>query len=141
MTHTPVTTSRRVVPDGIPVVNYDHSSPSDALQHFATLMELAEQGPILWNEFGPGFWVITDYELVKEAYQNYEAFSSDSIIATDPNPQHKWIPTMVNPPEHVKYRQLLNTVFSPAAVAKHEAGAGPRSTESSTGSSQTGPSK
>ncbi len=58
------------------------------------------------------------YEHVREAYQRYEVFSSDSIDPLDPDPAYRFIPTLVNPPDHVKYRQVLNAWFSPAAVAR-----------------------
>ncbi len=110
----------RPIPADMPIIDYDHSKRSAPLAHWTRLDEFAKQAPIVWNDFGPGFWMVMDYELVKEAYQTPEIFTSDSIIATDPNPQHQWIPTMVNAPDHVKYRQILNPVFSPGAVAKHE---------------------
>jgi cytochrome P450 len=43
-------------------------------------------------------------------------FSSDSIDPLDPDPAYRFIPTLINPPEHVKYRQVLNPWFAPAAV-------------------------
>lgn len=111
---------RRQIPADIPIVEYDHSRPATALAHFDRLHELAAESKVWWNDHGPGFWMVMEYEWVKEAYQNAEVFTSDSILATDPNPTHKWIPTMTAGADHLRYRQLLNKVFSPAAVAAHE---------------------
>ncbi|MGE0309714.1 MAG: cytochrome P450, partial [Acidimicrobiia bacterium] len=37
-----------------------------------------------------------------------------------PNPPYMWIPEMLDPPIHTKWRQLLGPLFSPAAIAKLE---------------------
>ena len=58
------------------------------------------------------------HDAVREAYQRHEVFSSDSIDPLDPDPAYRFIPTLINPPDHVKYRQVLNGWFSPAAVAR-----------------------
>jgi cytochrome P450 len=101
---------------GCPVVHYDFSYPRPILTFFSELDDLREQGPAYWNTHGPGYWVLTRYDEVREAYQNPTVFSSDSIDPLDPDPAYRFIPTLVNPPDHVKYRQVLNPWFAPAAV-------------------------
>ena len=81
---------------------------------------LREQHPYFWDPEAQGYWVLTRYEEIREAYQRPELFSSDSFIATDPDPSYHMIPTQLGPPQHIKYRQLLNPQFSPGAVAKME---------------------
>jgi cytochrome P450 len=39
-------------------------------------------------------------------------------VATDPDPAYRFLPSFVDPPQHVKYRKLMNWWFAPAAVAK-----------------------
>jgi cytochrome P450 len=97
-------------------VHYDYSSPRPALGFFHELDSLREESPAYWNTHGPGYWVLTRYDDVREAYQTAAVFSSDSIDPLDPDPAYRFIPTLVNPPEHVKYRQVLNPWFAPAAV-------------------------
>ena len=101
---------------GCPVVHYDFSYPRPILTFFSELDDMREQGPAYWNTHGPGYWVLTRYDEVREAYQNPTVFSSDSIDPLDPDPAYRFIPTLVNPPDHVKYRQVLNPWFAPAAV-------------------------
>jgi cytochrome P450 len=98
------------------VVHYDFSYPRPILTFFSELDDMRERGPAYWNTHGPGYWVLTRYDEVREAYQNPTVFSSDSIDPLDPDPAYRFIPTLVNPPDHVKYRQVLNPWFSPAAV-------------------------
>jgi len=101
---------------GCPIVHYDFSYPRPLLGFFDELDDLREESPAYWNTHGPGYWVLTRYEAVREAYQNPSIFSSDSIDPLDPDPAYRFIPTLVNPPDHVKYRQVLNPWFAPAAV-------------------------
>jgi cytochrome P450 len=103
---------------GCPVVHFDHSATKPMYQYFTELDELRERGRVLWNTFGPGFWVVTRYEDVREAFQNPEVFTSDAINPLEPDPTYHFIPTMVNPPDHVRYRQVLNPWFSPGAVQR-----------------------
>ncbi len=81
------------------------------------LNRLREMAPILWNEDG-GYWIITRAQLAKDIFQDAVVFTNDSITPGDPNPAYKWIPSNINPPQHVQYRQILNYAFGPAAVAR-----------------------
>jgi cytochrome P450 len=104
---------------GWPVVHYDFGATRPLHGFHSELDELREASPFYWSTYGPvGFWMIMRYEHVREAYQHPEIFSSDSIDPLDPDPAYRFIPTLVNPPDHVKYRQVLNSWFSPAAVAR-----------------------
>ena len=71
------------------------------------------------------------HEQVKDLYQNVDLFSSESFTAWDPNPPYRFVPTQIDPPEHIKYRQLLNPKFSPGAVNAAE----PRAREIAAGCS------
>jgi cytochrome P450 len=105
--------------DGWPVLHYDFGATRSLHGFHQELDELRERSPFYWSTYGPvGFWMIMRYEHVREAYQRHEVFSSDSIDPLDPDPAYRFIPTLINPPDHVKYRQVLNTWFSPAAVAR-----------------------
>jgi cytochrome P450 len=103
--------------DGWPVIHYDFGARRRLHGFHQELDELRERSPFYWSTYGPvGFWMIMRYDDVREAYQRYEVFSSDSIDPLDPDPAYRFIPTLINPPDHVKYRQVLNSWFSPAAV-------------------------
>lgn len=115
--------SPRPAPPGAgqcPVVHYDPIAMRPAGTFFAEGDELREEHPFFWNSVAQGFWVLTRYEAIREAYQTPEVFTSDSFMPTDPDPTYHMIPTQERAPRHIKYRQLLNPQFSPAAVAKLE---------------------
>jgi cytochrome P450 len=109
---------------GCPVIHLDTVVDRPVGEWSAALNELRARSPILWNEHG-GYWVITRAQLVKEVFQNPAVFTNDSISPGDPNPSYRWIPSNVNPPLHVQYRQILNHAFGPASVAR----AAPRARE------------
>ena len=103
---------------GWPVIHYDFGATRSLHGFHQELDELRERSPFYWSTYGPvGFWMIMRHDDVRAAYQDHAVFSSDSIDPLDPDPAYRFIPTLVNPPEHVKYRQVLNRWFSPAAVA------------------------
>lgn len=103
-----------------PVCEYDILSTRPAGTFFAEIDELRERHPFYFNTLAQGFWTLTRYDAVRDAYQLPEVFTSDSFMPTDPDPAYHMLPTQERAPRHVKIRQLLNPRFSPAAVATLE---------------------
>ena len=103
-----------------PVVEYDVTSIRSAGSFFAESDAFRERHPFYWNTLAQGFWTITRYDAVREAYQMPEVFTSDSFMPTDPDPTYHMLPTQERAPRHVKIRRLLNPQFSPAAIAQME---------------------
>jgi len=87
-------------------------------EHWKELDALREQHRFFWNTYGSGYWVLTRYDDIKEASHQPDIFSNHSIVATDPEPAYRFLPSFLDPPQHVKYRRLLNWWFAPAAVQK-----------------------
>src|SRR5262245_59563553 len=79
--------------------------------------ELRDRCPAFRSDYGPGFWVLTRHEPILEAYQNPEVFSNAAITVLDPEPAYRWIPEMLDPPEHTTWRRLLRPLFTPARAA------------------------
>jgi cytochrome P450 len=104
---------------GCPVVHLETVHDRPVGEWMADLNALRRAGPIHWNEHG-GFWVITTAHLAREVFQNPTVFTNDSISPGSPDPSYKWIPSNINPPLHVQYRQILNHAFGPAPVARVE---------------------
>ena len=105
---------------GCPVVHFDYTTPKPALGYFEEFDRLRHEGPTAYSTYGPGFWMLLTSELVREAYQTPEVFSSSATIPTVPHPGWQWIPTMVDPPEHGEYRRKINVAFSPRFVNQIE---------------------
>lgn len=87
-----------------------------ATQHWVEIDELREQHRFFWNSYANGYWVLTQYEDIREAFNMPEVFSNRSIVPTDPEPAYRFLPSYSEPPQHMKYRHLMNRWFAPAAV-------------------------
>jgi cytochrome P450 len=104
---------------GCPVIHLDTSGDRPVGEWSADLNRLREGAPIYWNEHQQ-CWVLTRAKHVREVFQDPVVFTNDSISPGDPDPAYKWIPSNVNPPQHVQYRQILNHAFGPAPVGRAE---------------------
>lgn len=87
-----------------------------ATEHWTEIDSLREAHRFFWNTYGSGYWVLTRYDDIREASRHPEIFSNHSIVATDPEPAYRFLPSFVDPPQHIKYRKLMNWWFAPAAV-------------------------
>ena len=86
--------------------------------HWTDIDRLRESHRYYWSTEGPGYWVLTRFEDIREAFQDPSTFCNHSIVPTDPDPEYRFLPSFIDPPEHMKYRQLMNRWFSPASVRK-----------------------
>ena len=107
-------------PGTCPVHNFNYTDSKPAGTWHDKYDELSAQSPVYWNEFGPGFWTVINYEGILEVLQNPETFSNSVVTALDPDPQYKWIPEMLDGDEHLQWRQQLGPLFSPKAMEKLE---------------------
>jgi cytochrome P450 len=105
---------------GCPVLHMDVSEAMDAGTYWQRADELREASPAFFNDVAQGYWVFTRHEQVRDIYQHPAVFSSESITPWDPDPVYRFVPTQIDPPEHIKYRQILNPWFSPGAVNRIE---------------------
>ena len=67
--------------------------------------------------FGEGVWV-TRYEDLMWAFKHPEVFSSQDVVKV--GNEVPLIPLSVDPPDHAKYRRLLDPQFSPRKMAELE---------------------
>jgi cytochrome P450 len=86
-----------------------HPQPFYALQRSV--------GPIVAGAFG-GYQLVTK-ETVEQAFQNPAIFSS-AMEAVDLGQSVPLIPLQVDPPEHRKYRRLLDPIFAPKKMNQLE---------------------
>lgn len=82
-----------------------------------TFARLRRDAPVCWYEDG-GCWVISTHALVGQVNRDFRRFSSASGIAKpgDPTRGRKRVPVEMDPPEHTRYRSLVNRSFAPSAV-------------------------
>ena len=104
---------------GCPVVNLElmAGGSAPALTNFQLLDSVQDDiRPVLRSTEADGYWMFTDYATILDGLQHPELWSSSVIVPTEPDPPYKWIPVMVDPPDHAKWRKLLADYFSPGRV-------------------------
>jgi len=117
------TSEHNQVASGTPTTEYNPALVQPVLGHARKLDSLRETyQPFFRSSFRDGFWVFTDSDAIRDGLQHPDLFSSRSVDLYDPDPQYLWIPEMLDPPEHTRWRQLLAPLFSPGAVARMEDG-------------------
>jgi cytochrome P450 len=107
-----------------PVTQYDTINvPSAAAGwHFNNFDARREEAPIHSGlAAGNEYFLVTRLADIRASFQNHAVFSNSAVTPTDPNPPYRWIPEMLDPPIHTKWRQLLGPLFSPTAIAAMEA--------------------
>lgn len=94
-----------------------NSLPAAALTNFRKLDDCQDRmRPVFRNTEGNGYWMFTDHSVILDGLQHPELWSSSVIVPSDPDPPYKWIPIMIDPPDHAKWRHVLAEYFSPGRV-------------------------
>lgn len=130
-------TNKSEVPDHVPadkVKPYDFfTNPELRKCPFATVTELHGSGTFFNpTSYRPeGSWVVTSAEDVRFVRANAHLFSSKGASGFSQLMGEDWdmVPLELDPPEHTKFRQLLNPLLSPGAVAKMGPGVTARAAE------------
>ena len=92
---------------------------------------LRAHDPVFWHDEpdGPGFWVITKHEDVRAIGRDPATFSSDQARGgvapiEGPAADEAEVPfkplLMMDPPEHTRYRKLVNRGFTPRIITALE---------------------
>ena len=107
-----------------PVVDFLFTPPpqpaGSGFQMMDGIAELAR--PVGRSREAGGYWVFTDHEVILDGLQRPDFWSSSVIIPTEPDPPYKWIPVMLDPPIHTRWRHLLGTYFTPKRVRDMQSG-------------------
>ncbi len=104
-----------------PVLDFNNFLAGPVLSHVQAIDALRDQHDFVRSTFGPrGFWVLTKSDMVRDALQHPDVFSSSVVTPLEEDPPYKWIPEMLDPPEHTKWRQLLAPHFAPKLMEQME---------------------
>jgi cytochrome P450 len=112
-----MTASKQVPVDQIVSVQ-PYSGEAEPMWFLNYIDSLRTRHPFYWSD--GGWWVLTEMAGIREAMQSPDVFSNHLGGVVDPDPEYLWIPEMLDPPEHTKWRQLLAPVFSPARMSALE---------------------
>lgn len=122
----------------IPEHNFEIGPEMPVLGNARRLDERRKDGPYFRSNAYGGFWVLTDGELIREAMQNPRVFSSSATAVMEPNPPYLWIPQMLDPPIHTKWRHHLGPYFAPGNLRRLEESVSTRCTELLDGMAERG---
>lgn len=103
-------------------------APNKLDDPFSLTEDLLEKSPPVFFSMaaptarGVGSWIVTHYEDIREVYQNADLYSSEGVVDFQRLVGETFlsIPITIDPPDHAKYRMLLNPWFSPKAVTALE---------------------
>lgn len=90
--------------------------------------QLRAEAPVFWNPEpdGPGFWCLTKYQDAKHVSRNPQLFSSaagGTNIRTPPDDalvRLRMIMLNMDPPQHVKFRRIVQRGFTPRMISEME---------------------
>jgi cytochrome P450 len=82
---------------------------------------LRAEGPVVRNVFGRGYFIPTRHEDILSVLQDPETFSSEAMVAYEPDPSYRWIPAMIGGDEHRQWRRQLGPYFSPREIERLDA--------------------
>jgi cytochrome P450 len=119
------------VPKHVPpslIHELDYLDPNKNVDAFAATERAFEDlPPIFFSPFHSppiykGAWFVTRYADIREVYQNEKLYSTEGAASFQRivGETFRMIPLAVDPPDHAKYRLLLNPWFSPKAVTALE---------------------
>ena len=99
--------------------NFDPSDAATVIDPYPSYAALRDKCPVAHFDSCDGFWMLSKYDVVQTVANQPVLFSSNGGATFPPvgNPIRA-IPLEIDPPEHGKYRTLLQPWFSPGAVAK-----------------------
>jgi cytochrome P450 len=118
---------QRNVPAHVPaelVFEFDLYNPPGAERDFQMSLKRLqdEHYPVIfWSPCNGGHWVATRGEDIHHIFSDYANFSSRRLaIPATSQPPFPLFPILSDPPDHARYRALINPSFSPKAVATLE---------------------
>lgn len=108
---------------GVPFrAGFDHAmSPELVGASFDGWSRLRAESPAFRSDIAGTYdlWYLLRYADIKAALHDHELFSSRSVQYLGDSPQ-RLLPEELDPPEHAKYRRLLNAPLSPSAIRARE---------------------
>ncbi len=101
--------------------HFDHHDPEFSRDAQHGWKHLREHCPVSHSDAHGGFWVVTRYADLHQIYFDPETFSIANVtIPTSGHGERKFPLTGMDPPEHTKYRKLVQPWFGKDQVAELE---------------------
>ena len=116
---------------GAPVVDFDLAAFKGQDAANAAHDQLRSEHSVAWTDANGGVWILSGYDVVAEAFRNWEALRSGRDVRTTPGPGGSpdviatnaiptngalFVPLEIDPPLWRPYRQMFAELLSPRAV-------------------------
>jgi cytochrome P450 len=97
-------------------MSFDHHDPRFVRDPDGVIGPIREEQPLLHSDLYGGFWLLSRYDDVTSAALDHESFTS-AVVGTTVIPPSQpretaLLPIELDPPEHTRYRGLVNALFS-----------------------------
>ena len=103
-----------------PAIRYEdvNTPASGPGEHFDRFDDLRARGDMHFGLAGQEhpFWLVTRMDSIRACLEDPATFSSRAVTPDNPDPPFMWIPEMLDPPLHTKWRHLLGPFFAPGTV-------------------------
>ncbi len=97
-------------------MSFDHHAPQFVRDPESVFGPIREEHPLLHSDLYGGFWLLTRYDDVTAAANDHELFTSavagTTLIPSTQPRTDPLLPIELDPPEHTRYRALVNPVFA-----------------------------
>jgi cytochrome P450 len=97
-------------------MSFDHHDPKFVEDPESAIGPIREEHPLVHSDLYGGFWLLTRYDDVTRAALDHESFTSavvgTTIIPPSQPRNDPLLPIELDPPEHTRYRGLVNVLFS-----------------------------
>jgi cytochrome P450 len=98
-------------------INVPVAAPGEHFARYDALRAQAAAHPATING-EPPFLLVSRMSGIRACLQDPALFSSSAVTPQAPEPAYKWIPEMLDPPLHTRWRHLLGPFFAPGAVER-----------------------
>jgi cytochrome P450 len=111
------------VPDAL-VVDWDFYNPPGADIDVNAAWKKLHDGPdIVWTPHNGGHWIATRAEDIEFIQKNHDPFSMQKIVIPLMSTPIRLLPLEVDPPDHARFRTIINRFFTPRALKELQDGA------------------
>lgn len=97
-------------------MSFDHHDPHFVQDPESVFGPIREEHPLLHSDLYGGFWLLTRYDDVTAAALDHESFTSavpgTTLIPSTQPREDPLLPLELDPPEHSRYRALVNPLFA-----------------------------
>lgn len=97
-------------------MSFDHHDPQFVRDPASVFAPILEDQPLLHSDLYGGFWLLSRYDDVTAAALDHESFTSavpgTTLIPPSQPRTTPLLPIELDPPEHTRYRALVNPLFA-----------------------------